>query len=55
MFVILSACLLASPTTCKEERIQQSAEQRPPIACLVEGQSTVAQWGSAHPQWHIDK
>jgi hypothetical protein len=55
MFVILSVCLLSSPTTCKEERIQQSAEQRPPIACLVEGQSTVAQWGSAHPQWHIDK
>ena len=55
MFVILSVCLLSSPTTCKEERIQQSTEVRPPIACLVEGQSTVAQWGSTHPQWHIDK
>jgi hypothetical protein len=55
MFVILSVCLLSSPTTCKEERVQQSDEQRPPIACLVEGQNTVAQWGVAHPQWRINK
>jgi hypothetical protein len=55
MFVILSVCLLAQPTTCKEERIQQSIEPRPPIACLVEGQATVAAWGVAHPLWHITK
>lgn len=55
MFVILSVCLLASPTTCKEEQVQQSADQQTPIGCLVEGQNTVAQWGVAHPQWHIDK
>ena len=55
MFVILSVCLLSSPTTCKEERVRQSAEQRPPVACLVEGQNTVAEWGSAHPLWHIAK
>ena len=55
MFVILSVCLLSSPNTCKEERVQQSVEQSTPIACVVQGQSTVADWGSAHPQWHINK
>ena len=55
MFVVLSVCLLSSPTTCKEERVQQSSEQTTPIACLVQGQSTVADWGTAHPQWHITK
>ena len=44
MFVILSVCLLSSPTTCKMERIEQSVEERPPISCIVEGQSTVATW-----------
>lgn len=55
MFVILSVCLLASPTTCKTERVQQSVEERPPVACIVEGQSTVAVWQQEHPLWHVDK
>ena len=55
MFVILSVCLLSSPTTCKMERIQQSVEERPPISCIVEGQSTVATWQQEHPAWHIAK
>jgi hypothetical protein len=55
MFVILSVCLFSSPTTCREERIQQSVEQRSPQACLIQGQSTVAEWGATHPQWHVTK
>jgi hypothetical protein len=55
MFVILSVCLLASPTTCKEERVRQSMEERPPLSCVVEGQSTVAIWQQQHPAWHVSK
>ncbi len=55
MFVILSVCLLASPATCREERIEQTVEERPPIACIVEGQSTVAVWQTQHPKWVIHK
>lgn len=55
MFVILSVCLLSAPTTCKDERIQQAANPGAPLACLVEGQSIVAQWGTAHPLWHISR
>lgn len=55
MFVILFVCMLSSPSTCKEERVQQSVEERPPVACVVEGQSTVAVWQQAHPAWHINK
>ena len=51
MFVILSVCLLASPATCREERIEQTVEERPPIACIVEGQSTVAVWQTQHAKW----
>ena len=55
MFVILSVCLLSSPATCKEERVQQTIEERPPIACIVEGQNTVAVWGQQHPAWRIER
>ena len=55
MFVILSICLLSSPSTCREERVQQSVEERPPISCIVEGQSTVATWQQEHPAWRISK
>ena len=55
MFVILSVCLMGSPATCKIERVQQSVEERPPISCIVEGQSTVAVWQQQHPAWRVDK
>ena len=55
MFVILSVCLIASPNTCKTERVQQSVEERPPVACIVEGQNTVAVWQTSHPAWHVDR
>ena len=55
MFVIMSVCMLTSPTVCKVERVQQSVEERPPVACIVEGQSTVAIWQQQHPAWRIDK
>ncbi len=55
MFVILTVCMIAAPSVCKEERVRQSVEERPPISCLVEGQSTVADWQQAHPAWHIDR
>ena len=55
MFVILTVCLIASPHMCKEERVEQSVEERPPVSCIVEGQSTVAIWQQEHPSWHIDR
>ena len=55
MFVILTVCLMSNPTNCKEERVQQSVEERSPVSCVVEGQSTVAVWQTQHPAWHVDK
>ena len=55
MFVIMSVCLIASPATCKEARVQQTVEERPPIACIVEGQSTVAVWQSQHPAYVVKR
>lgn len=53
MFVVLYVCLLSSPATCRDERVQQSVEERPPVSCIVEGQSTVAVWQQQHPAWRV--
>ena len=55
MFVIMSVCLLATPATCKEEQVRQSVEERPPIACIVEGQNTVAVWQTEHPAYVVKR
>ena len=53
MFVIMSVCLIATPATCKEARVEQSVEERPPIACIVEGQNTVAVWQTEHGHIYV--
>ncbi len=55
MFVIMSVCLIAAPGACKEARVQQTVEERPPIACIVEGQSTVAIWQTEHPAYVVKR
>ena len=55
MFVILTVCMIAAPKTCREERVQQSVEERPPISCIVNGESTIAEWQQHHPAWQIAK
>ncbi len=55
MFVIMSVCLVAAPGTCKEARVQQTMEERPPIACIVEGQNTVAVWQTQHPAYVVKR
>jgi hypothetical protein len=55
MFVILTVCMITLPSVCREARVEQSVEERPPISCIVEGQSTVAIWQQEHPAWHVDK
>ena len=51
----MTVCLLSAHATCKVERVQQSVEERMPISCYVEGQSTVAIWQHEHPAWFVDK
>lgn len=53
MFVIMTVCLLVNHGDCREARVEQSVDERPPIACIVEGQSTVAVWQQQHPKWEV--
>ncbi|MDQ0467103.1 hypothetical protein [Labrys wisconsinensis] len=53
MLIVLSACLIASPATCREERINWSMEDATPMRCLMLSQETLAQWKESHPRWQI--
>lgn len=53
MFILLSVCLLGSPTTCREERIDLSFESSSPMACMINAQPMIAQWHETHAQWNV--
>jgi hypothetical protein len=53
MLILLSVCLLASPASCKEERVDWSFESASYMGCLVHGQGVLAQWQAAHPLWRV--
>ncbi|GJD89111.1 hypothetical protein BHAOGJBA_2637 [Methylobacterium hispanicum] len=53
MFILLSICLLAQPSTCKEDKIDLSFEARSPFVCLRNAQSALATWQESHPEWHV--
>lgn len=48
--LVLTVCLQADASTCKEERIEFNGS---PVACLVQGAPILAEWGDDHPEWII--
>ncbi|MFC3692772.1 hypothetical protein K6K41_09225 [Chenggangzhangella methanolivorans] len=48
--LVLTVCLQAEPTRCKDERIDFNGSA---TACLVQGSPIIAEWGSDHPEWTI--
>lgn len=54
MEILLLACLIASPGTCRTERIGFD-DAAPPPACTLRGQSVVATWSESHPKWRVER
>ena len=42
MLLLLSICLVAQPSTCREDRIEMSFEKSSPFVCLRNSQSALA-------------
>lgn len=55
MLLLLSACLIAQPTTCRDERIPVGGGAANAFICLRNSQSVLAQWQDEHPEWHVAK
>lgn len=47
MILIFTACLLASPVDCRNERLPMPEASA--MACLMQAQPTLAAWGNGHP------
>lgn len=55
MLLLMTICLAANPTTCREERLSFSFEETSHTACIVHGQSALADWQRTHPGWRIGR
>ena len=55
MLILLSVCLMASPGTCREERVNWTFEDANFMGCLVHAQGVLAQWQTEHPDWRVQR
>ena len=56
MELILSICLLTSPSVCKEEMLFVGGEQVVmPSQCIMEAPIAIAEWSETHPKWRVTK
>jgi hypothetical protein len=50
--IVISACLISSPSTCKEYRVPL-AHDVDAKRCLYEAQPHLPRWSENHPDWQI--
>lgn len=55
MLILISICLLAAPTTCREERLDWSFEEASYTSCFIRSQEALAEWQAAHPLWRVTR
>lgn len=55
MLILLSVCLLSSPSNCHEERLNFSFETINAMACMVHSQAMIAEWQQGHPAWQVTR
>jgi hypothetical protein len=49
--LVLTVCLLSSPTTCREEWPQHAGDSL--TSCMTQGQFRAAEWASQHPAYRV--
>jgi hypothetical protein len=55
MDLILLVCLVASPQTCREERVLVSYAQIESRACMAGAAPAIAEWSEDHPEWQVSR
>jgi hypothetical protein len=51
--LVLTVCLLASPTSCRDERANLQAASL--MSCMVQGQVYAARWITEHPAYSLQR
>lgn len=54
MTIVLSACLMAEPSTCKDHRIALDGDMDT-TSCAMYAPPFFAKWAEDHPGWVIKK
>ncbi len=53
--LIILACMVQTPETCKDVHLTFAGESTTPIQCMIVGEPTVATWAKDNPEWRIKK
>lgn len=53
--LVFSACLIASPASCKDVHLTYMAETVTPMQCMLYGQPQMAQWANVNPKWRVHR
>lgn len=55
--IVLSVCMLADPSRCKDVHLSYMAEGQgvTPHQCMLYGQSEIARWSEGNPNWKLQK
>ena len=53
MTLVFLVCLISSPETCREERLNFSFEQTSGFGCMMGAPPRLAEWSNTHPRWRI--
>lgn len=53
--IILSICLAADSSRCRDEHLTVLAENVTPFQCMFSGQVEIVKWTEAHPKWNVHR
>jgi hypothetical protein len=53
--LVLAVCMISEPDQCKNVHLTFMAENMTPFHCMLYGQSEIAKWSEAHPDWKIQR
>jgi hypothetical protein len=53
--LVLSICLIAEPSRCKDVHLTFMEGADTPHACMMNGQTEIAKWMDSHPDWRVAK
>ncbi|MGO9545543.1 MAG: hypothetical protein ACLPPF_12220 [Rhodomicrobium sp.] len=52
--LVMTVCIVAQPATCRDQRVLFD-EDTTPMQCMMTAQPTIAQWGTEHPKWFVQR
>lgn len=53
--IAAAACMISAPERCRDVRLVFEAENVTAFACMMNGQTQLAQWTVSHPNWRITR